>query len=64
MTETYPWDEQGEIKPVDSAGCEHGTVERPARAAVTDEELFILTDPSVEGGYIESEHIVDLEKNR
>lgn len=64
MTDTYPWDELGEYRPVDSGGCLWGEIDRPARAAVSQDELFILTDPSKEGAYIESEHVYQLEKNR
>ena len=64
MSETYPWDNQEEIKPVDSAGCLFGETDRPAKPYIEwanrETQKFALKDPSIEQGWISSENPVSL----
>jgi len=61
MTTKYPWDDQEETKPVDSAGCEWGEIERPAEIYMTKHAVELKVDTNA---WMASETPVDLEANR
>jgi len=61
--QTYPWDDLDEQKPVDSAGCLWGEIDRPAKSYV-GRKGFALKTPQAPDGWIRTDNPVDLEHNR
>jgi hypothetical protein len=63
MSETYPWDDLDETKPVDSAGCLWGEIDRPAKSYL-GRQGFALKTPRAPNGWIRTDDPVDLEHHR
>lgn len=63
MSETYPWDDLDETKPVDSAGCLWGEIDRPAKSYL-GRQGFALKTPRAPNGFIRTDDPVDLEYHR
>jgi len=63
MSETYPWDDLDGTKPVDSAGCLWGEIDRPAKSYL-GRQFFALETPRAPNGWIRTDDPVDLEYHR